>query len=64
MNECSTMEDTQYLILRMVDGDDTLQLAEIPCVNAREMLALLAAGRRVVRTAWCGTTLEADVSVA
>ena len=51
-------------ILRTVDGTDTLQLEEIPCVNAREMLALLAAGRRVVRTAWCGTTLEADVSLA
>jgi hypothetical protein len=64
MNECTTMKDTQYLILRTVDGDDTLQLEEIPCVNAREMLALLAAGRRVVRTAWCGSTLEADVSLA
>ena len=64
MNECSTMKDTQYLILRVVDGADTLQLEKMPCVNAREMLALLAAGRRVVRTAWCGSTLEADVSPA
>ena len=64
MNECTTMKDAQYLILRTVDGADTLQLEEMPCVNAREMLALLAAGRRVLRTAWCGTTLEADVSPA
>ena len=54
----------EYLILRTVDGEDTLSVEEHPCADAREMLALLAAGRRVLRTAWCGTTLEADVSLA
>lgn len=55
---------TEYLILRTVDGDDTLSVEEYSCADARAMLALLAAGRRVVRTSWCGSTLEADVSVA
>jgi hypothetical protein len=54
----------EYLILRTVDGADTLSIAEHSCADARAMLALLAAGRRVARTAWCGSTLEADVSVA
>ena len=57
-------DEMEYLILRTVDGEDTLSVEEHPCADAREMLALLAAGRRVVRTAWCGSTLEADVSVA
>lgn len=57
-------KDTQYLILRTVDGADVLGLVEVACADARKMLALLAAGRRVVRTAWCGSTLEADVSLA
>ena len=52
------------LILRTVDGADTLSAEEHPCADARALLRTLAAGRRVVRTAWCGTTLEADVSVA
>lgn len=56
--------ETQYLILRTVDGADVLGLVEVACADARKMLALLAAGRRVVRTAWCGSTLEADVSLA
>ena len=64
MNECTTMKDTQYLILRTVDGADVLGLVEVACADAKKMLALLAAGRRVVRTAWCGSTLEADVSPA
>ena len=64
MNECSTMKDAQYLILRTVDGADTLGWVEVACADVRKMLALLAAGRHVVRTAWCGSTLEADVSVA
>lgn len=54
----------EYLILRTVEGEDTLSIAEHPCADARAMLAQLAAGRRVVRTGWCGSTLEADVSVA
>jgi hypothetical protein len=54
---------TEYLILRTVDGDDTLSIAEHPCADARALLATLARGR-VVRTSWCGSTLEADVSVA
>ena len=54
----------ETLILRTVDGDDTLSVVEHPCADARALLALLAAGRRVLRTAWCGSTLEADVSVA
>lgn len=53
----------QTLILRTVDGEDTLCVTEHPCADARAMLALLAAGRRVARTGWCGSTLEADVSV-
>ena len=64
MNECTTTKDAQYLILRTVEGADTLGWVEVACADARKMLALLAAGRRVVRTAWCGSTLEADVSVA
>lgn len=64
MNECSTTKDTQYLILRTVDGADTLGWVEVACADARKMLALLAAGRHVVRTSWYGLTLEADVSVA
>ena len=54
----------EYLILRTVDGADTLSAEEHPCADARALLRTLAAGRRVLRTAWCGTTLEADVSVA
>jgi hypothetical protein len=50
------------LILRTVDGDDTLSITEHPCVDARALLATLATGR-VVQTSWCGSTLEADVSV-
>jgi hypothetical protein len=55
--------DAEYLILRIVDGDDTLSIVEHPCADARALLAILAAGR-VLRTSWCGSTLEADVSVA
>lgn len=54
----------ETLILRTVDGADTLSIAEYSCADARAMLAQLAAGRRVVRTSWCGLTLEADVSMA
>ena len=54
----------QYLILRTVDGDDTLSIVEHPCADARALLATLAAGQTVVRTSWCGLTLEADVSAA
>jgi hypothetical protein len=54
---------TEYLILRTVDGDDTLSITEHPCVDARALLATLATGRVVLRTSWCGSTLEADVSV-
>ena len=54
----------ETLLLRTVDGADTLSIAEYSCADARAMLAQLAAGRRVVRTGWCGSTLEADVSVA
>jgi hypothetical protein len=39
----------EYLILRTVDGDDTLSITEHPCVDARALLATLATGR-VVRT--------------
>ena len=53
----------QYLILRTVDGADTLSVEEYSCVDARALLATLARGR-VVRTSWCGATLEADVSPA
>ena len=53
----------EYLILRTVDGDDTLSIVEHPCADARALLATLAPGR-VLRTSWCGSTLEADVSVA
>lgn len=53
---------TEYLILRTVDGDDTLSITEHPCDDARALLATLATGR-VLRTSWCGSTLEADVSV-
>jgi len=53
----------EYLILRTVDGDDTLSVTEHPCADARALLASLAAGR-VLRTSWCGSTLEADVSAA
>ena len=53
---------TEYLIVRTVDGDDTLSITEHPCADARALLATLATGR-VVRTEWCGSTLEADVSV-
>ena len=52
----------EYLILRTVDGDDTLCVTEHPCADARALLATLATGR-VLRTSWCGSTLEADVSV-
>jgi len=54
---------TEYLILHTVDGDDTLCVTEHPCADARALLATLATGR-VVRTSWCGSTLEADVSPA
>ena len=53
----------QTLILRTVDGDDTLSITEHPCADARSLLATRATGR-VVRTSWCGSTLEADVSPA
>jgi hypothetical protein len=55
--------DAEYLILRTVDGDDTLSIVEHPCADARALLATLATGR-VLRTSWCGSTLEADVSAA
>jgi hypothetical protein len=55
--------NAEYLILRTVDGDDTLSVTEHPCADARALLATLAAGR-VLRTSWCGSTLEADVSAA
>ena len=45
----------EYLILRTVDGDDTLSITEHPCADARALLATLATGR-VVRTSWCGST--------
>ena len=63
MNECSTMKDVQYLLLRTVDGADTLPVEEYSCDDVRALLATLVTGR-VVRTSWCGSTLEADVSVA
>lgn len=53
----------ETLILRTVDGDDTLSIVEHLCADARALLATLAPGR-VLRTSWCGSTLEADVSVA
>lgn len=53
----------EYLILRTVDGDDTLSVTEHPCADARALLAILAAGR-MLRTSWHGSTLEADVSPA
>jgi hypothetical protein len=53
----------EYLILRTVDGDDTLSIVEHPCADARALLARLAPGR-VLRTVWHGSTLEADVSPA
>lgn len=56
--------DAEYLILRTVDGEDTVSITEHPCADARALLRTLAAGRTVVRTSWCGLTLEADVSVA
>jgi hypothetical protein len=55
----------EYLILRTVDGDDTLSVTEHPCADARALLATLAAGRLIVcSVTWCGSTLEADVSAA
>lgn len=54
----------QYLILRTVDGDDTVSIVEHPCADARALLAVLARHRTVVRTEWFGSTLEVDVSVA
>ena len=54
----------ETLILRTVDGDDTLSIVEHPCADARALLAVLARHRNVVRTEWCGSTLEADVSAA
>ena len=51
------------LILRTVDGDDTLSIVEHLCADARALLATLAPGR-VLRTSWCGSTLEVDVSPA
>jgi hypothetical protein len=57
------MDAAEYLILRTVDGEDTLLIVEYPCADARALLATLAAGR-VLRTSWCGSTLEADVSAA
>ena len=51
------------LILRTVDGDDTVSLTQHPCADARALLATLAPGR-VLRTVWHGAILEADVSAA
>ena len=53
----------ETLILRIVDGEDTLSVEEYSCADARALLATLARGR-VVHTSWCGSTLEADVSMA
>jgi len=53
----------ETLILRTIDGDDTLSIEVHPCADARALLATLASGR-VLRTSWCGSTLEADVSPA
>ena len=50
------------LILRTVDGEDTVSLTEHPCADARAMLRTLAKGRTVRRTTWHGSILEADVS--
>jgi hypothetical protein len=47
----------EYLILRTVDGDDTLSITEHPCVDARALLATLATGR-VVRTNGAGRPLR------
>ena len=54
----------QTMILRTIDGDDTLSIAEHPCADARALLAVLLRTGRVLRTEWCGSTLEVDVSPA
>ena len=54
----------EYLILRTVDGDDTLSIVEHPCDDARALLAILARHRTIIRTEWFGSTLEVDVSPA
>lgn len=54
---------TETLILRTIDGDETLSIAEHPCADARALLATLVPGR-VLRTSWRGSTFEADVSPA
>ena len=64
MNECATMKNTQYLILRTVDGGGTLGWVEVACADARKMLALLAAGRRQPRVSPRTDTDPARISRA
>jgi hypothetical protein len=55
----------EYLILRTVDGDDTLSITEHPCADARALLATLATGRLIVcSVTWCGRTMEVEAILA
>ena len=55
----------ETLILRTVDGDDTLSVTEHPCADARTLLATLATGRLIVcSVTWCGRTMEVEVILA
>jgi hypothetical protein len=55
----------ETLILRTVDGDDTLSVTEYPCADARALLATLAAGRLIVcSVTWCGRTMEVEAILA
>jgi hypothetical protein len=57
--------DAEYLILRTIDGDDTLSIVEYPCADARALLATLAAGRLIVcSVTWCGRTMEVEAILA
>jgi hypothetical protein len=57
--------DAEYLILRTVDGDDTLSIVEYPCADARALLAILATGRLIVcSVTWCGRTMEVEAILA
>ena len=59
MNPDELMET---LILRTIDGEDTLSVTEHHCADARALLATLAPGRLIVcSVTWCGRTMEAEV---
>ena len=55
----------EHLILRIVDGDDTLSIEEHFCADARALLATLAAGRLIVCSViWCGRMMEVEAILA